>query len=239
MPLVPGLTFDGSPFGVKSQTLSLCSNSNLLFFTLSPPASQPGTPNSSPTRHLARSSQGFCPFHTVRLRAISTCQVSAALQGSALAPAFPALSSRILLALRMTHPGSLTALCSRLAQRSPPLSQAPANPFSSSYIYALLLLENYLFYRVFVPLRTFIPGPSSLPLPVQQTQTHCPKAVILTLGYTLEPKGDYSRIPPPHSNGQMINGWMEEGRKEGGMLCYSGIILSCLPLPDLVLGGQD
>lgn len=139
----------------------------------------------------------------------------------------------------MTHPGSLTALCSRLAQRSPPLSQAPANPFSSSYIYALLLLENYLFYRVFVPLRMFIPGPSSLPLPVQQTQTHCPKAVILTLGYTLEPKGDYSRIPPPHSNGQMINGWMEEGRKEGGMLCYSGIILSCLPLPDLVLGGQD
>lgn len=37
----------------------------------------------------------------------------------------------------------------------------------------------------------------------------------------------------------MINGWMEEGRKEGGMLCYSGIILSCLPFPDLVLGGQD
>lgn len=102
--LVPRLTFNSSPFGVKSQILSLYSNLNFFFFfTLSPPASQPRTPNSSPTRHITTSSHVF--FHLDRLHAISACQILAALQGSDLPPAFSEPSFQILLALRINHPG--------------------------------------------------------------------------------------------------------------------------------------
>lgn len=107
VPLVPRLTFNSSLLEVKSQILSLCSNLNLFFFffTLSPAASQPGTPNSSPTRHNTTSSRAFCSFHPDRLHAISTCQILAARQGSDLPPAFSEPSFQILLALRLNHPG--------------------------------------------------------------------------------------------------------------------------------------
>lgn len=90
----------------------------------------------------------------------------------------------------------------------------PISPVSqlilySPTVYSSLFLEGNLLCHVFVPLYTFIPGLSCLPLSVQETQTHPLQVVVLNRGCTLESNGEHSKrlMPRLHPTASKSELW--------------------------------